>query len=314
MQKRIVVALGGNAIKQASDRGTVEEQLSNIDETCRQLCEIIEGGYEPVVTHGNGPQIGHLMIQNECAENTVPTQPLDVLGAMTQGQIGYMFQQSLGNHLAMRNLRKTVISVVTRVLVDGDDPNFHDPKKPVGPFYTSDEIRKLGTTRTYNFTKVKPKGRKVYRRVVPSPRPLRIIEGDAITKLVDAGIVVIASGGGGIPVTIDKKAMSGVEAVIDKDFAAGLLAELVHADILLMLTDVPNVFLNWGKPNQTPIESITIEEAKKHIAKKHFLEGSMKPKILAAIRFIEQGGEKAIIGHINETLSALDGKAGTLIT
>jgi len=274
---------------------------------------MIRCGYELVITHGNGPQVGNLLIQHECAQNMVPAQPLDVLGAMTQGQIGYMSQQTLINYLQQENMNKPVISVITQVLVHKEDPDFQDPHKPVGPFYTFNEAEKLRKQKHYIIRKVKTVGKKVYRRVVPSPDPIKIVEGEAIRQLVDAGITVIVSGGGGIPVIEENGEIRGVEAVIDKDLAAAVLAAFVHADVLLMLTNINNVFLNYGTPDQTPIEKMALEEAKRYLEEGHFLSGSMAPKVLAGIRFLEGGGEKAIIAHLNKAVDAIDGKAGTII-
>jgi len=314
MVKTIVIALGGNTIKRAEERGTAEEQFRNVRKTCKQILEIIKRGYKVVITHGNGPQAGNLLIQQEEANEIVPPQPLDVVGAMTQGQIGYMLQQTLINYLRQAGLNIPVVTVLTQVLVDKDDPDFKDPSKPVGPFYTKEEAERLAKKKSYVIKKVRPVGEKKYRRVVPSPDPIAIVENNAIKGLVDAGAIVIASGGGGIPVTISDGSLRGVEAVIDKDLAGEKLAEAVNADIFLILTDVEKVKLNYGKPNERGLDRMTLTEAKGYLKEGHFLPGSMEPKIRACVRFLESSGEKAIITSLDKATEALEGKAGTLIS
>jgi carbamate kinase len=314
MSKTIVIALGGNAIKKPKEMGTPEEQFRNVRETCKQILEIIKTGYKVVITHGNGPQAGNLLIQQEEASEIVPTQSLDVVVAMTQGQIGYMLQQTLINCLRQAGLNIPVVTVLTQVLVNKDDPDFKDPSKPVGPFYTKEEAEKL-KKKGYAIKKVRPVGEKMYRRVVPSPDPIAVIERDAIKRLVDAEVIVIVSGGGGIPVTINYDgSLEGVEAVIDKDLAGEKLAEVVNADIFLILTDIEKVKLNYGKPDEKDVEKMTLEEAKGFLKEGHFLPGSMKPKVMACIRFLEFGGEKAIIASLDKAVKALEGKTGTLIS
>lgn len=314
MREKILVALGGNAIKQAHEKGTAEEQFRNVRRTCAHLVKLIKMGYDLVITHGNGPQVGNLMIQQEEAMHRIPPQPLDVLGAMTQGQIGYMLQQTLQNMLRREGINKQVVTVITQVLVRKDDPNFKCPSKPVGPFYSEKEVEQLKLReRGYIVKKVKPNGKKVFRIVIPSPDPIRIIEGEAIKKMVESGMIVIACGGGGIPVVLDGNKLRGVEAVIDKDLASEKLAEVIGANILLILTDVDRVKLNFGKPNEKTIEKMTVNEAKKYLEEGYFLPGSMEPKIIACIRFIEWGGEKAIIAALDQALEAIMGEAGTLI-
>ena len=310
MGKTIVIALGGNAIKRAEEEGTAEQQLRNVKITCKHILEIIKRGYRVVITHGNGPQVGNLLIQQEEASKLVPPQPLDILGAMTQGQIGYMLQQTLINYLREEKLNIPVATIITQVLVDKDDPDFNNPSKPVGPFYTRKEAEKLIEEKGYIIKKVKP-GRKAYRRVVPSPDPIGIIEKDVIKMLVDAGFIVIASGGGGIPVIDQNGQLRGVEAVIDKDLAGERLAEIVDADIFLILTDVEKVKLNFRKPNEKDLDKLTIAEAEKYLEEGHFLPGSMEPKVKACIRFLKAGGEKAIITSLDKAVEALEGKTGT---
>ena len=310
MNKTVVIALGGNAIKKADERGTAEQQLRNVKTTCKHILEIIKKGYRVVITHGNGPQVGNLLIQQEEAEKLVPPQPLDVLGAMTQGQIGYMLQQTLTNYLKKAGLNIPVVTVITQVLVNKDDPDFKDPSKPVGPFYIKKEAEKLVKEKDYIIKKVRP-GRKAYRRVVPSPDPIAIIEKDVIKMLVNSGAIVIAAGGGGIPVIKENDQLKGIEAVIDKDLASERLAEIVNADIFLILTDIEKVKLNFGKPNEKDLNKLTITEAEKYLEEGHFLPGSMKPKVIACIRFLKAGGKKAIITALNKAVEALEGKTGT---
>jgi len=311
---RILVALGGNAIKKAEDKGTFEEQISNVKKTCEHIVKLVRRGYEVIITHGNGPQVGALALQQEEASHIVPVQPLHVLGAMTQGQIGYMIQQTLINMLRREGINKPVVTIITQVLVDRKDPAFKNPTKPIGPFYTREEAEKLIKERGYIIRKVKPSGERVYRRVVPSPEPLAIVEGETIRSIVDLGAIVIASGGGGIPVVINENGeLEGVDAVIDKDLAGEKLAEAVKADILLILTDVEKVKLNYGKPNEKDIDSMSVDEALKYYEEGHFPPGSMGPKVLACVRFLKWGGRKAIITSIDKALEALDGKTGTHI-
>lgn len=308
---RILVALGGNAIKQAHERGTFEEQAKNIRRACEQLLKLIRAGHELVITHGNGPQVGALLIQQESTKE-VPSMPLHVCGAMTQGQIGYMIQQTLENLLELEGIEKKVVTVVTRVLVNKNDPDFKDPSKPIGPFYTEEQARRLMREKGWIMKKVRPK-EPGWRRVVPSPDPLKIIEGPAIKSLVDSGFIVIASGGGGIPVIKEGGELKGVDAVIDKDLAGEKLAEVVGADAFLVLTDVEFVKLNFGKPNEKDIREMDVEEAKRYLQEGHFLKGSMEPKVKACIRFVEAGGQKAIIAHLFKAYEAIQGLSGTLI-
>jgi len=311
MAKRVLVALGGNAIKQPEDKGTFEEQMRNVEIASQQIAQLVKKGYDLVITHGNGPQVGNLAIQQEAALDQVPALPLVALGAMTQGQIGYMMQQSLQNILQGS---KQVATVVTQVVVSENDPDFGDPTKPVGPFYTEEEAKSFSTSRGWIMKKVKPSGEKAYRRVVPSPIPLRIVESKAIKKLVEAGIIVIASGGGGIPVLEKNGKLIGIDAVIDKDRAGARLAKAVEANILMILTDVDYAMVDYGKPTQRPLKKLTIAEAKHRLLEGQFGAGSMGPKIEAAIGFVQEGGEKAIITGLGSAVDAIEGKMGTHIS
>ncbi len=312
MKKRVMVALGGNAIKQPHERGTAEEQMRNVRIACSQIAELVKRGHDLIITHGNGPQVGNLAIQQEQAMDMVPAQPLVVLGAMTQGQIGYMIQQNLRNLLEDDGF--SVATVVTQVVVGGGDPDFHDPSKPVGPFYAEETAKRLAAENGWTVKKVRPNGEKTWRRVVPSPMPLSIVEAKAVRKLVDAGIIVIASGGGGIPVIRNSEGkLEGVDAVIDKDRAGAKLAEEVGTEIFLILTDVENAMLDYGKPSQRPIERMTVPDARRYAAEGQFGAGSMGPKVEACIGFLERGGEKAVITSLERAVDALEGRAGTEI-
>ncbi len=312
MAKRVLVALGGNAIKQAEEKGTFDEQMRNVETASSQIAQLVREGYELVITHGNGPQVGNLDIQQEAGSSQVPAQPLVVLGAMTQGQIGYMMQQNLQNILDGNG--KYIVTVVTQVEVSPEDPDFRDPTKPVGPFYTEDVAKKLANERGWVVKKVRPTGDRTWRRVVPSPDPISIIEGKAVKEMVESGMIVIASGGGGIPVFRNaKKKLEGVDAVIDKDRAGAKLAQEVEADILLILTDVEAAMLDFGKPTQRPLREAKVTEAKKYKEEGHFGAGSMGPKVEAAMGFVQRGGEMAIITSLNKALDALEGKTGTRI-
>jgi len=320
MVNRILVALGGNAIKQADEKGSPEEQLKNCYTTCKLLAKIVKKmGKDDrlIITHGNGPQVGNLMVQQEEAKHLVPAQTMDIVGAMTQGQIGYMLQQTLMNCLKDEAIHTPVLAVVNQVLVDKDDPEFFGDaaSKPVGNFFTEEEAVTIKREHPeYIIKKVKPPEEKAWRRTVPSPCPVANVEGTAVRKLVDAGFIVIASGGGGIPVILDEHGRyKGVEAVIDKDLAGEKLAEVVDANVLLILTDVEKVKLNFGKSNEQNIDEMTLAEAKKYLEEGQFLPGSMEPKVKACIRFLESGGEKAIIASLARAVEALEGETGTLV-
>jgi len=312
--EKIVIALGGNAIKQAHQRGTTAEQFENVDVTAKQIAAISRAGYEIVLTHGNGPQAGSLLIQQEEAEDLVPGQTLAVCGAMTQGQIGWMLQNKLDFHLRNMGVPAKVATIVTQVVVSEDDPDFQDPTKPVGPFYTEEEAKHLEKTQGYVVREVKPGAEKSWRRVVPSPEPIDIVENEAINALVEQDFVVIASGGGGIPVGAKEDgSYYGIEAVIDKDRAGFKLAQVVKADKFVILTDVEKVCLKYNTPDQKELDTLTVKEAENYFEEGHFLKGSMGPKVQAAVRFVKWSGKEAIITSLHKALDAVEGKTGTHI-
>lgn len=317
---RLMIALGGNAIKQSHEAGSTEEQFRNCNLTAKQIATIIakitpEG--RVTITHGNGPQAGNLLVQQELGKSDVPVHPLDIVGAMTQGQIGYMLQQTITYNLQKLGVHTPVIAIINRVLVDKEDPQFFGDtaSKPVGNFFTEIEALELKKQHPeYIMKKVKPNKNKAWRKVVSSPNPIRNLEAEGIRKMVDGGIVVIASGGGGIPVIQNENGQyEGVEAVIDKDLAGQLLAEVVGADVFLILTDVQKVKLNYGETNESEINTMTISQAKRHLKEGHFLAGSMGPKVEACIRFLTNGGKTAIITSLDCALEALNGETGTHI-
>jgi len=311
LKKRIVAALGGNAILRSNERGTIEEQLANVKETCTRLASMITQWYQVVITHGNGPQVGNILIQNEGAKDTVPAMPLDVCGAESQGLIGYMIQRSLRGELLRLGKSRTVTSLVTQVVVDENDRAFQHPTKPVGPFYGRDHAERQMKTKKEQWIEQKGKG---WRRVVPSPEPREIVEKEAIRNLIDSGTVVIACGGGGIPVVKAAEGyLKGVEAVIDKDLAAQCLARDIEADILLILTDVQSVMLRFGQPDQFTLREVSVRELRQSQEEGHFPDGSMGPKVEAALRFVEGGGESAIITSLSRAHEALKGKVGTRV-
>jgi len=310
----LVIALGGNAIKQAHEIGATDEQFKNVDITALQIAKIAKTGYKVVITHGNGPQAGALLIQQEEAEEHVPAQTLAVCGAMTQGQIGWMMQNRVSHRLLEEGSNIPVCTVVTQVVVSDEDPDFQDPSKPVGPFYTKETALKLRSEKGYVVKEVKPGIEKGWRRVVPSPEPLDIVEKESINDLLKGGVIVIASGGGGIPVKLNEDgSYSGIEAVIDKDRAGFKLSQAVNADKFLILTDVEKACLNYNKPDQEELDKITLAEAERYLEQGHFLMGSMGPKIEAAIRFVKWSGKEAIITSLNSAFEALEGKTGTYI-
>ncbi|HOX18593.1 MAG TPA: carbamate kinase [Spirochaetales bacterium] len=310
-RKTIVVALGGNALIEEGAEGTSEQQFENTRKSMAAIVGMIAEGHRVVLTHGNGPQAGVQLIRNEAGSSQVPPSPLNVIVADTQGSIGYMLQQSLQNALALKGIKKDVVTVVTQVVVDPEDPSMKNPTKYVGPFFKEAQ---LDACRAKGWVMKEDPGRG-YRRVVASPLPKDVVEKDVIHELVENGKVVIAVGGGGVPV--ERKAdgtVVGVDAVIDKDRASALLANLLKADELLILTGVDRVAINYKKPDMQYFDRITVAEAEKHHADGQFPKGSMGPKIEAACDFVKRGGKQVVITDLDHALAAVDGKAGTLIT
>ncbi|NQT29221.1 MAG: carbamate kinase [Candidatus Saganbacteria bacterium] len=309
MSKKILIALGGNALLQTSEKGTAEEQLAHVHETCKHLIEIINQGYSISVTHGNGPQVGDILLKNELALDRFPPMPLDICGAESQGMIGYMIERSLDNSLKGAGLKIPVITILTQTLVSRNDPAFKNPSKPIGPYYTQAKAQAQEKEHGWVMKEETGKG---FRRVVPSPQPIALIEAPAIKELSDEKMIVIAAGGGGIPVIqAADGTLLGVEAVIDKDHTAALFAKDIGAQVLLILTDVEQVALNFKKPDQKNLNTLSVSDAKKYIARGEFGSGSMLPKVESAVSFIEGGGQKAIITSLSQATNALNDKAGT---
>ncbi len=308
--KKIVIALGGNALQEAGRPATAEAQLEVVEKTSEYLADIIEAGYTVALAHGNGPQVGRIVLQNETANSVTPALPFDVCGAMSQGYIGYHMQQGLEKVLRRRGVNKRVVTVVTQVVVDRDDPKFKNPSKPIGPFYTEEEARAVEAERGYVMKEDAGRG---WRRVVASPMPKEIVELDAVRCLLAGGFIPVTVGGGGIPVVRDDDGnLVGTAAVIDKDLASERLAEDIDADALVILTAVEKVSINFKKPNQKELDTLTAAEARQYIAEGHFAPGSMLPKVEAAIRFVEsKPGRKVIITSLDKAVLALRGEAGT---
>ena len=307
--KLVVIALGGNALLQRTQKGTFEDQYGNVEKTATKIADLIEQGYRVVLTHGNGPQVGATLLRHDAAKNIVPPLPLDACGAETQGFIGYMIQQALRNELKSRGLDKYVVTVITRVTVDKNDSAFENPTKPVGPFYTQQDADDLA--KRMPGIKIKEDAGRGFRRVVPSPDPKVIAERFAIRTLVDAGFVVVSTGGGGIPIVEEGTRARGVEAVIDKDLAGQRLATLIGANILVILTDVDGAYVHYGTPQQEMLTEVSTGKLLNYLNEGQFKEGSMAPKVTAAIRFVESGGDQAIIAALDKLIEALKGETGT---
>ncbi|MFH1502050.1 MAG: carbamate kinase [Candidatus Eisenbacteria bacterium] len=308
MGKLAVVAIGGNSLTRSGQRGTIAEQFENARSTSHSIADMIARGYDVVVTHGNGPQVGNILLRAEMASAVLPMLPLDTCGADSQGGIGYMLQQVLGSELAKRGVSKDVVTVLTQVVVDRDDPAFSSPSKPIGPFYSEEDIRRKRDADGWD---VVEDARRGWRRVVPSPMPVRIVEVNAIRALLSADCVVIGVGGGGIPVVEEEDGLRGVEAVIDKDHASRLLANDIGASLFVISTDVPRVALFYGTKDENMLYELTVEQARCYYDEGHFPPGSMGPKILAGIAFLENGGEEVIITNPESLVRALDGETGT---
>jgi carbamate kinase len=295
MEKLAVIALGGNALSRGNEAGTIEQQEKNTENTMVHLVGLIQKGYNLVITHGNGPQVGNILLRNEAGYNQykIPKMPLDICVADSQGGIGYMIEKELRNTLREHGLDRNVISIITEVIVDKNDPAFQNPTKPVGAFYLKEEADLLAKANKWIF-KEDPRKRG-WRRLVASPKPIDVLNKDLIKRLASEGNIVIAAGGGGIPVYLENKRIEPIEAVIDKDLASSLLATEIGADALFILTDVPKAYINFNTPEQKALDVVTLCEAKKYYDEGQFTAGSMGPKIMAAMKFIENDGKESII-------------------
>ena len=311
MMKTVVIAIGGNSLIKDAQHMSVPDQYAAVVETARHITDLLEHRYRIVITHGNGPQVGFILLRSEHSRGILHQVPLDSIVADTQGALGYQIQQALENEFRRRNLKTSVATIVTQTLVDRDDPAFAKPTKPIGQFYTRAEAE--DRMRVEKWAMVEDSGRG-WRRVVASPRPVRIIESEVIKHLVKDGYMVIAAGGGGIPVVADDQGnLSGVAAVIDKDLASAVLAEAISADLLIISTTVERVCLNYGKPNEQPLDSMTAAEARRYVAEGHFQPGSMLPKVQACLQFLAAGGREALITCPAALSAALAGTTGTRI-
>lgn len=295
MRKLAVVAFGGNALLRSGQKGTYQEQLQNVEETCESLCNLLKRNYNVVIGHGNGPQVGNVMLQHEAGKqmNNVQAMPMDFCVAETQGSIAYMIEMGLRNVMARHDIQRDVVTLVTQVAVNANDPMFQNPTKPVGPYYTKEQADQLHAE-TGAIYKEDPKGNG-WRKVVASPKPVRINNIKIVKQLATEGQIVVTVGGGGIPVVEENDHVKGVEAVIDKDLASALCAVQIGADEFYILTDVPKVYINFRKENEKALDTITVAEAKQYLAEGQFAEGSMAPKVRAAIMFVENGGKECII-------------------
>lgn len=313
--KTAVIAIGGNAILRSGEKPTQENQMRNVAVTCKGLADLIERGYDIVLTHGNGPQVGDILLRNEIAKSEIPPMGMDVCDAESQGQVGYMLQQALSSEFLSRGMNKVAVSLITQVIVSEDDPAFKNPTKPIGKYWTANEAKQLKKEK--GWTMVLDKKRGGWRRCVPSPDPIGIVESKPVKRLVFGGEhqaeVVIACGGGGIPVVRRGDRYVGVEAVVDKDLAASMLATSIHEKLFIIATDVDNVFLDFGKVTQRPFLRSNLAELKVLYESGQFPPGSMGPKILASIRFLEGGGEEVIITATEKIVAALEEGAGTHI-
>jgi carbamate kinase len=311
-KKTVVVALGGNAITREFEEGNIAQQFENTRLSLRSVVEFIKQGYRVAITHGNGPQVGNALVRVEESRHLVPPLPLGVIVADLEGGMGYMIEQCLQNKLNERDLSRPVVTVLTQVLVNKDDHSILNPTKFVGPFFKENQVAELAKKRGWNMKEDPGRG---FRRVVPSPLPLEIIEKEIIKLLIEKDIVVIAAGGGGIPVYRESSGwLEGVDGVIDKDLASAVLARDINAAEILILTSVDHVSINYGKPDQTELKGISLQQIQRHMDEGHFPKGSMGPKIQAAINFLQQGGEKVIITSIQNAVDALVNDSGTVIT
>jgi carbamate kinase len=310
MKPVAVIAIGGNSLTLPGERGTFAQQQAHARATCEGIAAALERGYRVVLTHGNGPQVGDALLRSELTQDALPPLPLDVCDSETQGSVGYLLQQTLGNVLAEKGLRRTVVSLVTQVVVDERDPAFAHPSKPIGPFYSRQEAEERQAKLGWAVLEDAGRG---WRRVVASPPPTEIVELNAIRACLDAGVVVIAAGGGGIPVVRREDALEGIEAVVDKDRASALLATDLEAELLLFSTAVPHVSWHFGRADERPLAWLDWQKAREYLRAGEFPAGSMGPKIEAALAFLESGGELALITCPEQIAAALDGEAGTVI-
>ena len=314
MKKRVIIALGGNAILQRDEKGTFEEQIKNMKHAMGQVAEIISQSmeYQVVLSHGGGPQVGNVLLQQDAGNRLygIPPQPMHVCAAMAYSQIGYIMQQTLTNELRMKGVNIPVTTILTQTVVDINDPAFKKPSKPVGPFYDESTAKEMA--RKMGWSVIEDSGRG-WRRIVASPEPRDIVEKEIIRKLVDMGFTIIAAGGGGIPVVWENGILRGVDAVIDKDLGAEKLAEIVKADVFMILTDVNGAALLYGSSEEVWLGEVSVKELKRHYQEGHFKTGSMGPKVLAAIKFLEHGGKRAIIASLDRAVKAIKGKSGTQV-
>ncbi len=311
MKRTAVVAIGGNAVNRPGEKPTAENMYKNLVETAKYLVDMLKD-WDIVITHGNGPQVGNLLVQQELAKEIIPPFPIDVNDAQTQGSLGYLISMALQNELKRRGMERDVVAIVTRIVVDENDPAFEDPTKPVGPFYTEEEAKRMQKDKGWIMIEDAGRG---WRRVVPSPKPLDVIEKDTIGILMKGhDKIVIAAGGGGIPVVRNEDGtLKGIEAVIDKDRASALLAIELDVDMLIILTGVEKVYLNYGKPDQKPLDVLKVSDAKRYLDEGHFPRGSMGPKVEASITFVESTGREALITDMAKLKEALEGRTGTRI-
>ena len=312
MQQLVLIAIGGNSLIKDAEHMTVYDQYKATGETSEHIADIVGEGYRVVITHGNGPQVGFILLRSELARQVLHELPLDTCGADTQGAIGYQIAQTLDNALRRRGIDRTVVAVVTQTVVDEDDPGFREPSKPIGPFYSPESAEQHRQNEAWVMREDAGRG---WRRVVPSPQPLEIVEVPAIRALLEREMIVVAAGGGGIPVVrlAENGDLAGVAAVIDKDLASCLLAKNLRADLFMMSTAVDKVALDFGKPTQRDLDRMTVAEARRYLAEGHFAPGSMKPKIEASIDFLEHGGKRVIITQPHLLEEAIHGRTGTHI-
>ncbi len=310
MSKTALVAVGGNSLIRAGEKGTIAEQLANARRTAQAMIGLIRLGYRLVITHGNGPQVGAQLLRSERASDVVYGQTLDVCGAASQGEIGYLLEQSLQNELATAEIKMPVVSLITRTLVSADDPAMQHPSKPIGPFYSRSDAEEKKRSLGWHIVEDAARG---YRRVVPSPEPIEVVELEIIRSLVACGVLVVSTGGGGIPVMRVDGQLQGVEAVIDKDRASALLASQLGVDLFAISTDTDYVYLNYKKPDQTPLTYVTASQLEEYHAAGHFPPGNMGPKVESVLQFLHRGGREAVITSFEHLCEAVAGSAGTRI-